>query len=170
MRSLMRLFRSEPAAARPLYEQVIARARQPHWYLAGAVPDTLEGRFSVLATLLALVDVRLERGGDLARRTSVGLAECFVADMEIENRQLGVSDTGIGKKVGSLVGALGGRVGVWRRVVDGEESWEGGVSRSVYRNTEAAGEALAHVERELRAFWAALQARTDEALVHGALP
>ena len=170
MRSLMRLFRSEPAAARPLYEQVVTRARQPHCYLAGAVPDTLEGRFSVLATLLALVDVRLERGGDVARRTSVGLAECFVADMEIENRQLGVSDTGIGKKVGSLVGALGGRVGVWRRVVDGEESWEGGVGRSVYRDTAPPAEAVAHVERELRAFWAALEARSDEALVHGALP
>lgn len=170
MRSLMRLFRGEPAAARPLYEQVVARARQPHWYLAGAVPDTLEGRFSVLATLLALVDVRLERGSDEARRTSVGLAECFVADMEIENRQLGVSDTGIGKKVGSLVGALGGRVGVWRRVVDGEESWESGVNRSVYRDTAPLAEAAAHVERELRAFWAALEGRSDEALIHGALP
>jgi cytochrome b pre-mRNA-processing protein 3 len=170
MRSLMRLFRNEPAAARPLYDQVVARARQPHWYVAGQVPDTLEGRFAVLATLLALVDLRLERGADTARRTSVGLAECFVADMEMENRQLGVSDTAIGKKVGSLVGALGGRVGAWRRAVDGEESWESVLGRSMFRGQPAADEAVAHVEGELRAFWAALQGREDEALINGALP
>ena len=40
------------------------RARQPHWYLEGEVPDTREGRFAALATLLALVDVRLESGGE----------------------------------------------------------------------------------------------------------
>jgi cytochrome b pre-mRNA-processing protein 3 len=170
MRSLMRLFRSEPAAARPLYDQVVARARQPHWYLAGEVPDTVEGRFSMLATLLALADLRLEHGGAEARRTSVALAECFVGNMEVENRQMGVSDTAIGKKVGSLVGALGGRVGLWRRAVDGEESWEAVIARSVYRGAVPSSDAAAHVETELRAFWVALQARSDEALLGGVLP
>ena len=170
MRSLMRLFRNEPAEARPLYDAVVARARQTHWYVAGEVPDTLEGRFAMLATLLALVDLRLERGADEARRTSVGLAECFVADMEMENRQLGVSDTAIGKKVGSLVSALGGRVGAWRRAVDGEESWDAVIGRSVFRSGPAPEEAAAHVERELREFWVELQARDDSALIKGALP
>lgn len=170
MASLMGLFRGEPAAARPLYDQVVARARQPHWYVQGQVPDTVEGRFSLLATLLALVNLRLEDGGDDARRSAVSLAECFVADMEAENRQLGVSDVGIGKKVGSLVGALGGRVGSWRRVVNGEESWGAAIGRSVYRGQPPSTEAAAYMEQELRAFWSALQRRMDEALIGGVLP
>ena len=170
MKSLMRLFRSEPGEARPLYDQVVARARQPHCYVDGQAPDTMEGRFGVLATLLALTDVRLERGGEAARRASVSLTECFVADMDAQLRQDGVGDPVMGKKVGSLVGALGGRVGAWRRAVDGEESWEAVTSRSFYRDKAPGETALAHTVAELKHYWQALQGRSDEALLGGILP
>jgi cytochrome b pre-mRNA-processing protein 3 len=170
MASLMSLFRREQRAAEPLYRQIVARARQPHWYLDGAVPDTLEGRFAILATLIALVDVRLENGTEQARFASVSLAECFVADMDAELRQLGTGDPVMGKKVGSLVGALGGRVGAWRRAIEGLESWDAVIGRSVYREAEAPADAGDHVERQLRLFWSALQGRTDEALLNGTLP
>lgn len=170
MKSLMRLFRSEPNVARPLYDQVVAKARQPHWYVAGGAPDTMEGRFAVLATLLALTDIRLERGGDDARKASVGLTECFVEDMDSQLRQDGVGDPVMGKKVGSLVGALGGRVGAWRRAVDGEESWEAVARRSFYREQVPSEAALTHSVEELKRFWQALQGRGDEALIGGVLP
>jgi cytochrome b pre-mRNA-processing protein 3 len=170
MRSITEMFRSEPRLARPLYDQVVARARQPHWYRDGGVPDTIDGRFAALATLLALTDLRLERGTEVARRASVSLAECFIQDMDGELRQIGIGDPVMSKKVGSLVGALGGRVGSWRRALDGEESWEAVIARSLHRERPVPAEASAHAERELRAFWAALEARTDEALIGGTLP
>lgn len=170
MKSLMRLFRSEPSEAQPLYDQIVAKARLPHWYLDGQAPDTMEGRFAVLATLLALTDIRLERGSDAARRASVGIAECFVHDMDSQLRQDGVGDPVMGKKVGSLVGALGGRVGAWRRAVDGEESWEAVATRSFYRDKVPGDAPLAHTVEELKRFWQALQGRSDEALLGGVLP
>lgn len=170
MRSLLAMFRSEPKVARPLYDQVVAKARAPHWYQAGGVPDTIDGRFATLATLLALVDLRLEGGTDIARRASVSLAECFIQDMDGELRQIGIGDPVMSKKVGSLVGALGGRVGAWRRAVAGEESWEAVIGRSLHREQPVSAEASAHAQKELRAFWAALEARTDEALIQGTLP
>jgi cytochrome b pre-mRNA-processing protein 3 len=170
MKSLMRLFRSEPNVAEPLYTQVVAKARNPHWYVEGRVPDTMEGRFAVLATLLALTDLRLEAGGDEARKASVGLAECFVHDMDSQLRQDGVGDPVMGKRVGSLVGALGGRVGAWRRAVDGTESWEAVASRSLYREKVPSDEALSHGLEELKRYWQALQGRSDEALIGGVLP
>jgi cytochrome b pre-mRNA-processing protein 3 len=170
MPSLMRLFRPEPKMAKPLYDQVVSRARQPHWYLEGEVPDTLEGRFAMLATLLALVDLRLESGQEQARLASVSLAECFIDDMDAELRQLGTGDPVMSKRVGSLVGAFGGRVGAWRRVMAGEESWAAVLGRSVYREQPVAEEARDHTERQLRLFWAAIEARTDEALIGGNLP
>ena len=170
MKSLMRLFRSEPNIAEPLYRQVVAKARSPHWYVDGAVPDTMEGRFAVLATLLALTDLRLESGGDAAVKASVGLAECFVHDMDSQLRQDGVGDPVMGKKVGSLVGALGGRVGAWRRAVGGEESWEAVTGRSLYREKVPSQAALDHSLEELKRYWQALQGRGDEALIGGVLP
>jgi cytochrome b pre-mRNA-processing protein 3 len=170
MKSLMRLFRSEPSESKPLYDQVVAKARLPHWYVEGGASDTMEGRFAVLATLLALTDNRLERGGDLARRASVGLAECFVEDMDAQLRQDGVGDPVMGKKVGSLVGALGGRVGAWRRAIDGLESWEAVATRSFYRDKVPGEAALQHSVSELKRFWQELEGRSDEALVRGVLP
>ena len=170
MRSLMRLFRSEPSEAQPLYDAAVARAREPDWYVAGEVPDTMDGRFCMLATILSLLDVRLERGSGAARRASVGIAECFVADMDSHMREAGIGDPVMGKKVGSLVGALGGRVGAWRRAVDGEESWEAVTSRSFYRDKAPGETALAHTVAELKHYWQALQGRSDEALLGGILP
>jgi cytochrome b pre-mRNA-processing protein 3 len=170
MKSLMRLFRSEPSIARPLYEQVVARARQPHWYREGGAADTMEGRFAVLATLLALTDIRLERGGEEARKASVGLTECFVDDMDSQLRQDGVGDPVMGKKVGGLVGALGGRVGAWRKAIDGEESWEAVAGRSFYRGAEPGEAALAHSVAELKRYWSGLEGRSDDALIGGVLP
>lgn len=170
MKSLMRLFRSEPNLAEPLYRQVVAKAREPHWYVEGLVPDTKEGRFSVLATLLALTDLRLEQGGESATKASIGLAECFVHDMDSQLRQDGVGDPVMGKKVGSLVGALGGRVGAWRRAIGGEESWEAVAGRSLYREQVPSDQALAHSLQELKRLWQALQGRSDEALIGGVLP
>lgn len=170
MASLMRLFRAEPRTARPLYDSVVARARRPDWYVEGAVPDTLEGRFAMLATLLSLVTLRLEGGGDSARRSAVSLTECFIDDMDAEMRQMGVGDPVMAKKVGGLVGALGGRVGAWRRAVDGEESWAAVIARSVYREQPVEPAAADHAERQLRDLWTALQQQSDEALLEGALP
>lgn len=55
--------KDDRAALRPLYASVVARARQPHWYLDGSVPDTLDGRFDMVAAILSLVLLRLEALG-----------------------------------------------------------------------------------------------------------
>ena len=54
------------ADAGPLYGAIVAETRRPDWYREAQVPDTLDGRFAVLTSLLALTDIRLERGSDEA--------------------------------------------------------------------------------------------------------
>ena len=111
-----RIFRrkaDDAAPLLPLYEQVVARARQPHWYEDGAVPDTMDGRFDMIATLLSVVLLRLERG-DEARQESVWLTELFVTDMDGQLRQMGIGDVSVGKHMGKMMSALGGRLGAYR--------------------------------------------------------
>src|SRR5215218_8556669 len=60
------------ADAGKLYAAIIAETRRPNWYREAGIPDTMDGRFAVLTSLLALADIRLKRGADEARRSGRG--------------------------------------------------------------------------------------------------
>jgi hypothetical protein len=85
-----------------LFAALVAEARAPQWYEDCAIPDTIDGRFDVLTSLIALAIVRGERGGPEAVDVSVGLVERFAEAMDAEHRQLGVSDPAIGKTAATL--------------------------------------------------------------------
>ena len=167
LRSLLTLFATD-RPARPLFDAVVAAARQPHWYRDGGVPDTVEGRFAMLATLAALVNLRLEAGGEAARRTAVSLAECFIDEMDGEVRQMGIGDPTIAKQVGAMVGAVSSRVGRFRPLVSGDSDWAEEVAASLYRGRPPADRAAAdHSLRAIRAFWAALEQAEESAVIAG---
>ncbi len=167
MRAWLSRLLSSPRQSNPLYERVVSEARLPHWYVEGEVPDTIDGRFAVLASLLALTSVRLERGGEPAQRGGIDLTERFIADMDGEIRQLGIGDPSIGKQVGAMVGALGGRVGAWRGALSGDEDWNAVTVRSLYRGQAPDPAALAYNAAALRLFWDRLERAQDKALTEG---
>lgn len=128
-----------------LYRAVVAIAREPRWYTAGAAPDTLDGRFDMVVLVLSLVLLRLEREPG-AEAEVVALTERFIADMDGSLRQIGVGDLGVGKQVGRMVGALGGRLGAYRGVFTGNEPLGDALTRNLYRGAVPAAEALAWTE------------------------
>jgi cytochrome b pre-mRNA-processing protein 3 len=136
---LFRGLTAEPAGGAALFAAVTAEARRPSWYVEGAIPDTLDGRFAVLATITAQVLVRLEREGDQGNAASVALTERFIDVMESEHRELGVGDPTLGKTVRKLVGMLAKRTELWR---DGEGDWVEATRQSLYRG--AVDEAALH--------------------------
>ncbi|MBW6528073.1 ubiquinol-cytochrome C chaperone [Sphingomonas sp. RHCKR7] len=144
-------------AALPLYDAVVARARQPHWYLDGAVPDTLDGRFDMVAAVLAMVLLRLEQVPD-GTDASVRLTERFVDDMDAQVRQIGFGDMVVGKHVGRMMGMLGGRLGVYRDglAAQGDADLDAALVRNLYRGVAPDAAALAHVRGELKALRRAL--------------
>ncbi|WP_242414932.1 ubiquinol-cytochrome C chaperone family protein [Sphingomonas panni] len=167
---LSRLFRREPPPriAATLYEAVVARGRMPHWYLAGAVPDTLDGRFDMIAAVLAMVMLRLE-GEGAGAAPAASLAECFVDDMDGQLRQIGFGDMVVGKHIGRMMAALGGRLGAYRDGLAGGD-FDAALVRNLYRGEQPAPSALAHVASELRAFRAALDGVAIDDLLAGKLP
>jgi len=149
-----------------LFEALVGEARQPHWYVEGQVPDTIDGRFAVLATAVALATVRLERGGDVAKSAAVALVERFVEAMDAEHRQLGIGDPALGKTVRQLAGSLARRIELWRPVLDRSEDWDQAVLGSLFQGAPPA-EAVADCEQRLRRLRARLDAAPDEALAEG---
>jgi cytochrome b pre-mRNA-processing protein 3 len=165
-----RLFgRADPKTSMmPLYQAVVHRARAVHWYVEGAVPDTLDGRFDMIAAILSLVLIRMERA-DL-RHESVWLTELFVDDMEGQLRQIGIGDVVVGKHIGKMVGALGGRLSAYREAFGEGGDLHAALHRNLYRGADVASEAIGDVERRLNDFAAALDATAPEELVAGRLP
>jgi cytochrome b pre-mRNA-processing protein 3 len=154
--SLFRRLTAPGEAGAALFAALTAEARRPHWYVEGEVPDTLDGRFAVLATVTALASVRLERDGADGDSLSVALTERFIHVMESEHRQMGLGDPTLGKKVRKLVGSLSRRVDLWRAATAGEADWTQAAGESIYKAAPWSA-ALAHCAEGLRALWARLE-------------
>lgn len=167
MRLLDRLFSPQPDprdALRPLWSRVVALARDPEWYRDCGVADTIEGRFDMVSTVLALVLLRMERVPDLAARTGP-LTEIFVEEMDGQLRQSGIGDLMVGKHIGKLMATLGGRVGAYRAAlaVGGGE-----IAQVVHRNITLADESRAGaVAERLVALADRLAAAGDAAVLEG---
>lgn len=172
MTFLTRLFAAKSGrdALQPLYGAVVARGREPHWYRAGGVPDTLDGRFDVIAALLAIVLLRLEQGTRKELTASVRLTEIFIDDMEGSLRQIGVGDLVVGKHVGNMVSALGGRLAAFREGFAADGDLTRAVSRNLFRDAPPSAEAVSHVEARLRHFRSGIAAAGYETLLAGELP
>ena len=172
MISLRKLFKQSPdprEARRPLWNAVVATARAPHWYQAGGVPDTLDGRFDMISLVLALV---LHRIDDDPAQTLAGveLTELFVTDMDGQMRQIGFGDMVVGKQIGRMVGALGGRLGAYR-AADGSDELRAALVRNLWRGNPPAEAELAHVMAGAAALREALKAiPVTELIVADRLP
>ena len=113
---------ADPTSEMALFDWATRTARRRDWYVEGAVPDTIDGRFAMLSTVGALLLVRLEQLGEAGERSSIAFTERFAEVMESEHRQLGLGDPTLGKTVLKLVGALGRRVELWRSAQDWEQA------------------------------------------------
>jgi cytochrome b pre-mRNA-processing protein 3 len=149
LKFLFRGLTAEPARGAALFQALTVEARRPHWYVAGEVPDTLDGRFAVLATVTALALVRLEREGEAGNRASVALTERFIEVMESEHRELGVGDPTLGRTVRKLVSLLAKRTVSWRSA--GEGDWVKAARESLY-NDDVSADALEQSAEALKQF------------------
>jgi cytochrome b pre-mRNA-processing protein 3 len=104
-----------------LYEAVSHQARQPALFMQCAVPDTVEGRFEMVALHLVLVLNRLGRlepdqraaGDALAQATT----ETFATAMDDTMRAVGVGDLIVPRKVKQTAAALYDRHQAYGRVL-----------------------------------------------------
>lgn len=120
----------EHAPVRPLWHAAVALARTPRWYAEWGVEDSVPGRFDAVALVLSLVLLRMERDPAMATEARL-LTELFVTDMDAQMRETGLGDMVVGKHVGKLMGALGGRMGAYRAALAGEEPLEAALGRNM---------------------------------------
>lgn len=155
--------RDETALA--LYNAVVREGRQPHWYAEAHVPDTIDGRFDCIATVLAITLLRLEQD-PAGAETTARLTERFVDDMEGQIRESGMGDVVVGKHMGKLMAMLGGRLGAFRDGLAGGDL-DGALLRNLYRGEHPGESALAHARAALLAWRDRLSATPLAQLIAG---
>jgi len=87
-----------------------------------------------------------------------------VNDMDGQMRQIGFGDMVVGKQVGRMMSALGGRLGAYR-AIDGSAELREALIRNLWRGNAPAEAGLAHVMAEVAALRAALAATPVSDLV-----
>jgi len=150
---LKQLVGGAPAPVDLLYDAAVRAARQPGWYVEGAVPDTMDGRFDALVLVLAQLMLRLEdeTAGNPrhpAARLSADLADRFITDMEGNLRQDGIGDQAVPKHMGRMMAALGGRLGAYRAGRSDAAAMAEALHRNLYRGAEVPAAATAWVMAE----------------------
>lgn len=171
MSFLSRLFNSNSGrdALAPLYAAVVTEARNPYWYIEGGVADTIDGRFDMVAAILSIALVRLEREGDGGAAKAALLTETFIDDMDGQLRQQGVGDVVVGKHIGKMMSALGGRLTAYREGLTGVRDLPEALTRNLYRGTPPAGHALANAAARMRTIADAVDAAPVDRLLAGVL-
>ena len=152
---------------RPLWFRVVEISRLPEYYARSRVADTVEGRFDMVVTITALTMLRMERSRTLAPKTAA-LTELFVDDMDGQLRESGVGDVVVGKPMGKLMSALGGRTGALREGLANED--DALLVAAVKRNvTFGDGGSPECVARKLRGFAATIAAMDYDELLQAEL-
>ncbi|MBB5729972.1 ubiquinol-cytochrome C chaperone family protein [Sphingomonas prati] len=174
MSFLTSLFKSNRfgADADALYAAIVAAARRPAWYREGRVPDTMDGRFDMVAAVTAIALIRLERDGAVGNAAATRLTEAFVDDMDGQLREAGVGDVVVGKHIGKMVSALGGRLTAYREALaadgtEGGNAFEDALRRNLYRGEDPGAEAVAYVAAGLRRVEAGMAVQLVPALLEG---
>jgi len=159
-----RLFRRGPAAdeAAAVYLAIVAQARQPGFFARLGVPDTLDGRFEMIALHAALVIRRLKGGGAGAQALAQEVFDAFFADMDRNLREIGVGDLGVGRKVNQMAEALYGRMAAYDSgLAGGRALLTDALRRNVYGTLDGVALPAAEIREELTTYVEAVAAALD---------
>ncbi|HEY4263943.1 MAG TPA: ubiquinol-cytochrome C chaperone family protein [Micropepsaceae bacterium] len=120
------------AAARVLYAGLVVRARAPVFHTAFQVPDTIDGRFDLLALHGFVVMEALKPLRRPGRSLGTALASVIFAGFDDALRELGVSDFGIPRRIKAMAGAFYGRLEAYG-AADSQRALGEAILRNLYR-------------------------------------
>lgn len=166
---LNRLFgrnrREEAAAA--LYGATVTQARLPLFYVAGAVPDTLDGRFDLLALHVFLLLRRLRAAGAETAPLAQSVFDIMFADMDSNLREIGIGDLSVGRKVKAMAEALMGRIAAYDPGLADPAVLAEALRRNLYRGASVERSAVDFIARYTAAVAADLARQDTGALLEG---
>ena len=124
MFTLFKKKQDENEAAARLYEVIIAQSREPAFYEAYEVPDTVDGRFDLICLHTFLVMNRLFTAGRHGTKLAQGLFDYMFRDMDRVLREMGVGDLGVPKQMKRMMKGFNGRAMAYREALRSEDPYD----------------------------------------------
>lgn len=152
-----------------LYGTVVAQSRLPVFYASLGVPDSVDGRFDMIALHAWLVMRRLRREGARGPAAAAqALFDTMFADMDRSLRELGAGDLGVGRRVKAMARAFYGRADAYDAGLAGEvATLEAALRRNLYGTVAPAAAHVSAMAGYLRCQDAALAAQPAADIVGG---
>ena len=118
-----------------LYTAAVAAARAPWFYATAGAPDTLDGRFDLVGIHAYLLVRRLSRDEAPGPALAQAVFDAMFSDMDLNLRELGVSDLAVGKRVRAMWEAFHGRAAAYAPAMDAKDApaLAAAVARNVWR-------------------------------------
>jgi cytochrome b pre-mRNA-processing protein 3 len=129
-----------------IYGMIVTQAREPSFYQALEVPDTVDGRFDMILLHLWIALSQLEQRDD--KELSQALFDHFCSDMDANLREMGVGDLTVPKRMRAFGEAFYGRSAAYHRALaEGCEPLAEALNKNIYNggNIESARRLAAYV-------------------------
>lgn len=126
---LQKAFTPQNAEALPAYQAIVAAARQPALYMQCDVPDTPQGRFEMVMLHGWLV---IDRLAESDPEYTQSLFDLMFDDFDLNLRELGVGDLGVGKRVKGWAAAFYGRAAAYKSALADEGLLADALARNLF--------------------------------------
>jgi len=166
---ILPLFRRSNPTIAALYGAIVTQSRDPRFYAAYGVPDTVLGRFDLIVLHLALVLRRLRAGEGAARDLAQGLFDAFCRDMDHNLREMGIGDQGVPRQMRRVGEAFYGRAQAYDAALaeQSNDALAGTLIRNVYAEVAKPGVAAERLADYVRRTVHDLEAQAIEHLLGG---
>ena len=156
---IFRLFRKETEqekTANLLYDAIVAQARQPDFYHAFQVEDSLTGRFEMIVLHAYMLFHRLRDEDKEALELGQAVFDRFFRDMDDSLREIGVGDLSVPKKIKKMAQSFYGRVEAYDAArADSTDALADALARNIFPECDGKG-----VEAQLLAHYVLENAKT----------
>ncbi len=159
------------AAEAVIYRQIVGMARRPIFYTDFSVPDSVDGRFDMVALIAALVFRRLSGIKPLGPKLAQKIFDLMFADMAHNLREIGLGDDGVTRQIQGMAQGFYGRAKAYDSALvqaDDQDLVEA-LGRNLFRGHPPDRLILLNLAKYLREIVMHLDGLPDQSLIQGQL-
>jgi cytochrome b pre-mRNA-processing protein 3 len=149
---LIRFFRPSDAThhAYTLYAHINEESRKPYFFTNWGMPDSLDGRFELILLHMFLYLHSLKQKPQDTEGLQRRLIEAFFEDMDRSIREIGVTDTGVGKRIKRMANAFYGRIHAYEKGLEDDAKLADAIRKNMFGTVKQPPEDVSSIVEYIR--------------------